>query len=795
MHRARQARAGCAAAPAEQGHRGGIPGVQNSRENCRGTPLPERPVSWDAGAIPCCRRVEQNRPGTHLSTFKYKAFISYSWSDKRWGAWLHRALETYRAPGSATAGSVAVRAPSLQPIFKDREEEAVGASIGASIEAALGSSEFLIVLCSPRSAASKWVNREIAWFKTHRDPKKVLCVIVDGEPMASLTPGCEALECFPKTLIYEIDQDLQPTQISGDVPLAADARASGDGKRGAKLKLAAAMLGVGLDELVRRDDRRRTRTRRFVYAGLGSLSVLLGGLTVYAFAQRDAAIEATRDAEFQRNEAQDLVEFMLTDLRQRLDALGRLDVLESVGERLEASYSRQDPAKLDPAALGRQARVLTLLGEVDATRGELDAALARYQEAATKTAELLQRDPEDQQRIFDHAQAVYWVGDIAWKRGDAALAREAWIRYRDHGARLVALDPGKDEWQTELGYGHRNLGVLSLEEGDAADAIDAFSNALDISRRLARRHPDDAGAQIILADDYAWLANAQLRFGAFADAERALAEEAAVNASLLALDGANDSALQRQAVNGRVTARLAVWTGAPERALAILQDLGGMHRARLANESENRFWLDLYCRLHIDTANVNLVLDHVEVARAHADEALGIGRRLVAIDASVFDWSVDCLGSALHSAARAAIEAGAFDVASSHLAEAEALAGRGESKFGRQMDQRQFVIRTAILRARLAERSGDPASARRLATDSIPMFEPIIRRSGVENRTVFLEAYLLAGELAKARALADQLVELGYRHAEFEQLRGRLSSRSGNRRDPVAGSRGAMVLQ
>jgi len=711
-----------------------------------------------------------------LATYKYKAFISYSWSDKRWGGWLHRALETYRPPAAVAAGSAAGTAPSLQPIFKDREEEAAGASIGASIEAALGSSEFLIVLCSPRAAASTWVNREVAWFKIHRDPKNILCVIVDGEPMASLVPGREAFECFPATLVHEVDHDLQPTQVSASVPLAADARPSGDGKRRAKLKLAAAMLGVGLDELVRRDERRRTRMRRFVYAGLISLSLVLGGLTLYAFGQRDAAIAATHEAEFQRNEAQDLVEFMLTDLRRRLDAVGRLDVLESVGERLDASYSKQDPAKLDPDALGRQARVLTLLGEVDANRGQLDSALARYQEAAVKTAELLRRDPDDPQRIFDHAQAVYWVGDIAWKRGDVALTRESWTRYRDHGARLVALDPDREAWQTELGYGHRNLGVLSLEEGDASAAIEAFTKALGISRQLAAGHPDDSAARIVLADDLAWLANAQMRFGAFADAERTLAEEAAVHAGLLALDSADDSALQRQAVNRRLQARLALSTGAPGRALAILHGLEDLHRARLANEPDNRFWLDLYCRLHIDTSNADLILGHVDVARTRAGDAIGLGRRLVAIDASVYDWSVDCLGGALHSAARAAIEAGALADAASHLAEAGTLAARGEATFGRQLNERQFAIRTAILSARLAARSGDRTAARGLATDVTAEFEPIMPRSGLENRTYFMEAYLLAGEHAKAQALADQLLALGYRHADFERLRARLPS-------------------
>ncbi|MEZ5895562.1 MAG: toll/interleukin-1 receptor domain-containing protein [Parvularculaceae bacterium] len=116
----------------------------------------------------------------------YKAFISYSWSDKGWGGWLHRILEMYRTPPAlvgkpSTLGPVPSR---LHPIFKDREEEAAGHGIGAAIEAAMGGSEFLIVICSPRSAKSQWVNREIAWFKKHKSKERILALVVD-----SYTPG------------------------------------------------------------------------------------------------------------------------------------------------------------------------------------------------------------------------------------------------------------------------------------------------------------------------------------------------------------------------------------------------------------------------------------------------------------------------------------------------------------------------------------------------------------------------------------------------------------------------------
>jgi hypothetical protein len=68
-----------------------------------------------------------------MPEFRYKAFVSYSWSDAVWGKWLHREIETYCTPAALVGKGVPAR---LQPLFKDREEEAAGASIGAAVEAA-----------------------------------------------------------------------------------------------------------------------------------------------------------------------------------------------------------------------------------------------------------------------------------------------------------------------------------------------------------------------------------------------------------------------------------------------------------------------------------------------------------------------------------------------------------------------------------------------------------------------------------------------------------------------------------
>ncbi len=233
----------------------------------------------------------------------------------------------------------------LHPIFKDREEEAAGSSIGAAVEAALASSEFLIVICSPTSAQSKWVDHEIAWFKANRNPDKVLALIVEGEP------GSAHAECFPKALTHRVDAPGRVGDTFVDAPLAADARDSGDGKRGAKLKLAAAMLGVGLDGLVRRDERRRIIRMRAIVAASLALALVMSGMAWFAIEQRD-------EADRQRAEADGLIEFMLTDLRDKLEPVGRLDALDVVGERALEYYANQNLASLDPDSLGRRSRAL-----------------------------------------------------------------------------------------------------------------------------------------------------------------------------------------------------------------------------------------------------------------------------------------------------------------------------------------------------------------------------------------------------------------------------------------------------
>src|SRR5439155_11572570 len=198
------------------------------------------------------------------------------------------------------------------------------------IKAALAASQFLVVLCSPTAAKSRWTNQEIESFKRTRPEGCVLAAVAAGEPFASDFPGRADEECFPPALRYKYDRRGHQT-VKRAEPLAADFRESGEGKRIAFLKLVAGMLGVGLDELVQRETMRRHRRLGYLAAASLAGMAVTSTLSVVAIQSRDAA----RD---QRRQAEGLVEFMVGDLRAKLEPIGRLDALDGVGSRVLGYY-------------------------------------------------------------------------------------------------------------------------------------------------------------------------------------------------------------------------------------------------------------------------------------------------------------------------------------------------------------------------------------------------------------------------------------------------------------------------
>lgn len=421
---------------------------------------------------------------------RYTGFISYSHADLAVARWLQRALEAYRPPPSVARNRSDLAGGGR--FFRDAEDLTASGSLSDSVDAALASSEFLIVICSPDAVASRWVNEEIRRFKARAGSERVLPLIVDGEPFSD----DPARECFPAALKETIDSGGAVVDNALE-PLAANLRI--DGRRRAKLKLVAAMLGVPLDSLLRREHQRQLRTLAAVTA-----ASLLGLLLTSALAW--TAISARQASEFQRAEAEGLIEFMLTDLRARLEPVGRLDALSAVGSEALGYYERISPDELDDESLARSMRALLLLAEIEEQRGNLDVAEQAFERVHAATAELLEREPGAPQRIFDHAQSAYWRGYAAWERDDFERARQYFEDYLALAEQLVAIDDHEPTWLAEVAYAHSNLGTLLHSQRRLVEAEAAFRASLSEFERVAALEPTETGWKYELAQSHAWLA-------------------------------------------------------------------------------------------------------------------------------------------------------------------------------------------------------------------------------------------------------------------------------------------------
>jgi len=231
----------------------------------------------------------------------YWAFISYSHEDKKWAEWLHRTIEAYRIPrrllGSSSSGDELPK--RLFPVFRDKDELASSSDLGRTIRAALQKSNSLLVICSPASAKSRWVNEEVAEFLKLGRSDKIFCLIVGGEPKASGAAASrgDSEGCFCPALGGVSEAADEGEDETAREPLAADVRAGQDDRHTAALRLIAGILGVPFDQLWQRDVQRRRRQRiGWISAAAAMVAITLGAWHV-ATSRIDSATRESLRAE------------------------------------------------------------------------------------------------------------------------------------------------------------------------------------------------------------------------------------------------------------------------------------------------------------------------------------------------------------------------------------------------------------------------------------------------------------------------------------------------------------------
>ncbi|MBR1546017.1 MAG: toll/interleukin-1 receptor domain-containing protein [Prevotella sp.] len=131
--------------------------------------------------------------------YKYFAFISYNSADDKWAKWLQRQLENYNLPTiiKNEKGEVIKsydKKPKKFKVFR-YVSDLNAKTLNEGLSGELDNSQNLIVICSPRSAKSEWVGKEIQHFIDTDRKRKIVPFIVDGTSYSN-----DENECLNKVL-------------------------------------------------------------------------------------------------------------------------------------------------------------------------------------------------------------------------------------------------------------------------------------------------------------------------------------------------------------------------------------------------------------------------------------------------------------------------------------------------------------------------------------------------------------------------------------------------------------------
>lgn len=202
---------------------------------------------------------------------EYYAFISYKREDEKWAKWLQHKLEHYRFPTNLNGRTDLPK--NIRPTFRDVTDLTPGL-LAEGIDKALQDSQWLIVVCSPRSAKSPWVCKEAQAFIDLGRADHIIPFVIEGTPFSN-DPDTE---CYPESLL---------NQTGSNELLAANINEMG--RDAAAIKVVARMFGLRFDALWQRHMRER-KIKRWLIALFGLIVLVMVSIIAIVISKQNGKL-------------------------------------------------------------------------------------------------------------------------------------------------------------------------------------------------------------------------------------------------------------------------------------------------------------------------------------------------------------------------------------------------------------------------------------------------------------------------------------------------------------------------
>jgi len=509
-------------------------------------------------------------------------------------------------------------------------------------------------------------------------------------------------------------------------------------------------------------DRPKRAGRRAAIAAF--VLLLAGGAWRYAVdlkAEQAIAIAARTEAEQRRAQAEGLIEFMLSDLRKKLEPVGRLEILDDVGTRALSYVDSLDPAAMSAAGLATNAKALNQLGEVRLAQGKTPEASELFTRSMKLADEAIRREPRNGDALLVHGAAHFWIGNSLRQQGKNDEALPHMREYMKDGDALTSVDPKNSAYQLERAYGHSAVALILEAQGELHEALDHYQTSLRIKRGIAEANTGDDDAQAELARAINKVGVIQYKLGQFQDARENMEREVAIYRNLVARDPKQTQWKSRLATAMAYLGNVRKSTGNPRGAVALWGEELAIERELAALDPSNVSW----------QRNVAITLQRLADAKSDAGdrEALALYSESRAKIAPLIALAPT----------RASLR---YEQSGIEIQYARALVRFGEARRAIPL-LRDVLARSAtakgddghFLRARAAYHLGDALQSidaaggdswrlaeSELAALSAPLTNPV-------DLEISFRVLLRRGRIAEAKEVLGRIQQTGYPSAELEK--------------------------
>ncbi len=364
---------------------------------------------------------------------------------------------------------------------------------------------------------------------------------------------------------------------------------------------------------------RARRGKRIRYAAIASLVVV----TLYALGASYTARQNQQSAERNLAKSQDLIEFLIGDLHTQLEKVGRLDVMQSIGEKAMNYYAELAPTETTASSLRNRIRALYQIGSVYMDTNAFEQATRAFTQSLEQARELTRLAPENYAYVFEQAQAEFWVGYAFWASNDLDKAEAYFSDYRDTAERLTRMQPDNPSAMMEVAYANSNLGTLADSRGRIDLAISYFLKAADKTLNVLAKTPTDLDVIATLADIYSWLGSAHEKQLKLTQALSFYRSELDLFSRVEELEPSYQASVDKVLANNRL-AKIEVFTGNIDAAIARYEKQSIIMQRLVNHDPANRSWREILASLHASLGEAYFLDEQLANAKYQFERSFAI---------------------------------------------------------------------------------------------------------------------------------------------------------------------------